>query len=88
MPHVLIALYCNVYRNSRKATEYAEVSKYLHVHSQLMCVLSLYCTTYLAVVAKINTGWSVVLNLALAGCSMCMWEDWPSQRCAVIKSVG
>ena len=67
MPHVLIALYCNVYRNSQKATEYAEVNKYLHVRSQLMCVQSLYCTTYVAVVAKINTGWSVVLNLAHAG---------------------
>ena len=67
MPHVLITPYCNVCRNSQKATEYAEVNKYLHVRSQLMCVQSSYCTTYVAVVTKINTGWSVVLNLAHAG---------------------
>ena len=49
-----------VCRNSLWATGYAKVNKYLHVRSQLII-----CST--VVVAKINTGRSVVLNLARPG---------------------
>ena len=68
-----------VCRNSLWATGYAKVNKYLHVRSQLIM-----CST--VVVAKINTGRSVVLNLARPGRYKYryMWEDWTSQRCAII----